>query len=133
MDDLEKGLRQALGNPSRWSTAKTRGTLKCITGRVPGASSDWDEGNENWATVSHGSRGIAYVCARVPFIVALQPFADEVKACADDAVILGVDDLDQHRYRVPRVLLEEIFAKPVTSIVSYDALSIRDLWYATVS
>ncbi len=71
----------------------------------------------------------------MPLAIVTSEFAKVAKECieAEEAIMFEVSDFDDRRYKAPKSLLERIFAKPLTSVVSYDALSIRDLWYATVS
>jgi hypothetical protein len=135
MLDLENAIRTAHNALQLWTLERIQELVTCINGHIPGARSDWDSANESWAVISRPDQGIAYICSKVPFIAVAGPFAKEVKECArvEEAVIFEVSDFDDHRYKVTKSMLENIFSKTLTSVVSYDALSIRDLWYATVS
>jgi hypothetical protein len=135
MVDLENAILRAHKGFQLWTRERMQELVTCITGRIPGARSDWDSANESWAVISRPNQGIAYICAKIPFIVVADPFAKGVNECvkAEEAVVFEVSDFDDHRYKVTKSVLENIFAKTLTPVVSYDTLSIRDLWYATVS
>jgi hypothetical protein len=135
MGNLEKAIIDARDGFQPWTRDSVRHVLKCVTCRLPGAQYDWDETNENWGVISRTDQGIAYICAKVPLIVVAGTFAAEVKECVKDneAVIFEVNNFDHKEHKVAKHVLEAIFGKMLTNVVSYEALSIRDLWYATVN
>ena len=135
MLDLEQTLVKARSDRRPWTADIVRRMLDCIVDRFPASRSDWDAGNESWGVVSRPGQGIAYVCVKMPLVIVLSPFAEDVRDCAraDGAVVFEVGDFDEHRYKVDKMLLESMFGKKLTSVVSYDDLSIQELWYATVS
>ena len=135
MENLETAIRRAQNDFRIWTEDETHRVLTCIAAHVHGSKFDWDMGNENWGVVYGPSMGIAYVCAAIPLIIVAERFIKDIEQCVKvgDAVIFVVDDFGSPLYKVSKDILEEIFRMRLTDVVSYDALSIRDLWYATVN
>jgi hypothetical protein len=135
MDELEQALRHSTALNGPWTPGHVREVLQCITSCITGASFDWEEGNENWASIWTAEDHIAKVSAKMPLVLVQKRYAEVIRDCAirAGAMSLGVSSFAEGGFCVPKELLERIFGRPLTSVVNYDKLSINDLWYATAT
>jgi len=107
-------------------------TLKSI---VADSSVDWDRlGGEKWARIIVDGEVVSYIHSELNLAFALGQFQTQFKQTFEECRlnIFFVDSFDR-KFSVEKHQLEQMFQIPLTLSLNYGALSINDLWWATVS
>lgn len=128
--DLTEIFRAAFLSKRPWTEADATRVLEALRDRWPGSRIDWEPGDEEWGRVFHERDGVVgMVCARAPIGAARA--RDEPDELPDGVAWLRFESTTDASYSLDRRVLEPIFTR-VSDVVDYAALSLDDLWYATV-
>lgn len=130
--DLSEFFQRGLEASATWTREKSGEVLHALATACPGARVDWEPGDEEWGRVLDSDGRVAgLVCARIPVGLAR---ADVPESGLSSAVTwLRFESIDQHDYRISPHILEKVFGRPVSRNIRYHAMSLNDLWWATVS
>ncbi|WP_159397848.1 hypothetical protein [Sorangium cellulosum] len=130
--DLSDVFRHSRAASSTWTHEKVLDILHALAARAPGASVDWEPGDEEWGRVLDADNEVlGLVCARVPIGAA----RDDVPLSELPSAVVWIQfrHIHDHNYRIAPEILEEVFGFRVSRNVDYEDLSMNDLWWATVS
>ncbi|KYF72244.1 hypothetical protein BE15_18950 [Sorangium cellulosum] len=97
----------------------------------PGSSVDWEPGDEEWGRVLDADTEIVgLVCARIP-IGAVRDDVPRSELPSGVTWIRFKSTRERH-YQVAPEILEKVFGREVSRSIDYGALSLDELWWATV-
>jgi len=134
MTELTETLSVAASKSSEWSLEMARGVLSSIAKSVPGASVDWEQGDEAWGRVVAGREVVAFVHGTWPIVIT-SPFLEksvrQVSTIGAAAVVVA-SSFSERAFCVDKAVLERLCSRPLSENVDYRELSINDLWWATV-
>jgi hypothetical protein len=135
MKTLRDRIEAAHELRARWNIQRAREVVTRLCTQLPNARVDWDEGDEEWARVIVGSDPVILVSAKLPLVIAQEPHDKLTIDGAEELGFIGyaVDDFSKKQHYVEKSFLESVFGRELSGNLSYDALSINDLWWATVS
>lgn len=132
--DISSKISEASKHSSAWDTGAVKEMLSLLASQRSEFRVDWEVGDENWGRVTDGQSDVAFVCARIPLIVVLKSLEVAANELGNEYVseVLIVESFDVHSFSVDAAILEDVFKKSLSPNVNYSALSIHDLWWATV-
>ncbi|MEM9541225.1 MAG: hypothetical protein AAGA60_17205 [Cyanobacteria bacterium P01_E01_bin.42] len=134
MINLDYYLRFTEKTVSNWGYREVRQVLTTLVRNIGDTEVDWEPRDEEWARLLVNREVVALICAKIPLIIMLKIYKERAKSLiAQESKILLIADFDEPIFCVSVELLEEIFGRKMTSDISYEALSIQDLWWATVT
>ncbi len=119
-----------------WNYESVRKALERLASSNSGAQIDWEKGDEQWGRVLVGNEVVAFVCAKLPLVAVhskLSGIASGWAGNQDGAEVIVMDDFEAADFSVDRSLLERIFGREISSNLDYNAISISELWWATVT
>ncbi|KYF98934.1 hypothetical protein BE20_33305 [Sorangium cellulosum] len=97
----------------------------------PVCSLDWEPGDEDWGWALVADMEIVgFVCARIP----IGAVRDDVprSELPSDVTWIRFKSTRERNYQVAPGLLEKVFGREVSGSIDYGALSLDELWWATV-
>ncbi|WP_437755839.1 hypothetical protein [Sorangium sp. So ce1389] len=130
--DLSDVFRDSRTVAATWTHEKVQDVLQALAAHSPGSWVDWEPFDEQWGRVLDADNDLlGFVCARVPIGAA----RDDVPLSELPSTVAWIRfrSADDHDYRIAPELLEEVFGREISRNVDYEALSMNDLWWATVS
>jgi hypothetical protein len=132
--DISSRIESAWNHSPDWNEMHVRKALEFISPFASGSVIDWDEGDEQWARVLKDNVTVAIIHAAWPLLIVHADLAQAARTFADtnNATVIVADNFDDHCFSVDRRLLERLLGRELTQNISYDSLSINDLWWATV-
>ncbi|HBQ98395.1 MAG: hypothetical protein J7524_23380 [Roseofilum sp. Belize BBD 4] len=135
MINIGNYFRFTENNLSHWKIEAVRQILDMLVHSIEDSIIDWEPGDEEWARLLVGKEVVAIVCAKVPLIIVLEKYKDKFSNhfFLKEIKIFIIKDFDDNLYCIEKELLEKTFGREMTSNISYSALSINDLWWATVT
>lgn len=134
MTNITSKIVEARSLTSHWSSEKVRHALSVLAELYPGSVVDWEEGDEEWGRVISQGSEMAYVNARCPliFVKARDETAGQRLSAQLDTVTIPAQDFDTPSISVDPSVLSELTRRPLTKNVSYDRVSVNEIWFATV-
>lgn len=134
IQDISEAFEIAHKYSNIWTSQTVRKAIQIIVASGVGLQDDWEEGDEEWGRVLQDNNVVAIVCARLPLVFLHSSLAQLTPSLTEDCVVsvVVVRDFDDVTYAVSKSLLERLFERSVSENVSCDAMSINDLWWATV-
>ncbi|WP_437577320.1 hypothetical protein [Sorangium sp. So ce887] len=130
--DLSDIFRHGLAASAAWTHEKVHDTLQALAVHSPGSSVDWEPGDEEWGRVLDADTEIVgLVCARIP----IGAVRDDVprSELPNDVTWIRFTSTRERDYQVAPQILEKVFRREVSRMIDYGALSLDELWWATVS
>jgi len=131
--DLTPSFKAAKERSTDWGLAAASGIMNAIALMIPNSVVDWEPGDEEWGRVLVGQKVRGLVHARMPLAFLVTPVAVPEDPSLSEVVIVRVERTDTRSFRIDKDWLESILGRPLTDNVDYEALSLDDLWWATVS
>lgn len=131
--DLTEIFEKAHNEKNSWSRDNVIRVLKILKDCIPESQVDWEEGDENWGRVIGYGEEVAFCNALVPVVVVHEKYSKCVQLTNLGCHLIVVDSFSDHVFRIEPTILEQIVGRQVSRNVSYDELSILDLWWATVT
>ncbi|MBB6485620.1 hypothetical protein [Rhizobium lusitanum] len=134
MIDISDAFRDALKLKGSWNQILFSTLLASLGEKVPDGCTDWEDGVENWGVVFNGEEVISFVCEPIPIAFVKRRFSKDLNAIMNRFGVIHVDaeEFDAEIYRVDKTILKDVFVD-VTDVVDYKCISLKDIWYATVT
>ncbi|XXY17782.1 hypothetical protein WME88_57105 [Sorangium sp. So ce216] len=129
--DLSNVFRHGLAVSGAWTHQKVHDALQALAAHSPGSSVDWEPGDEEWGRVLDADTEIVgLVCARIP----IGAVRDDVprSGLPSDVTWILFKSTRERDYQVAPQVLEKVFGREVSRNLDYGALSLDELWWATV-
>ncbi|WP_437609181.1 hypothetical protein WMF20_49585 [Sorangium sp. So ce834] len=129
--DLSDIFRHSRAASGKWTHDKVQDVLQALAAHSPGCSVDWEPGDEAWGRVLDADTEIVgLVCARIP----IGAVRDDVprSELPSDVTWIRFKSTRERDYQVAPELLEKVFGREVSGSIDYGALSLDELWWATV-
>jgi hypothetical protein len=130
--DLCDIFRHSCAASATWTHEKIRDALQALAAHSPGCSVDWEPGDEEWGRVLDADTEIVgLVCARISIGAA----RDDVprSELPSDVTWIRLKSTRERDYKVAPEILEKVFGREFSGSVDYGALSLDELWWATVT
>jgi hypothetical protein len=134
MMDITHEFSAAAKSSDSWTHSNVRTALNALCNGIPGSTSDWEEDDECWGRVLIKDESVVYVNANFPLIIVKLPFALAGTQCAKQfgMRIIIVDDFDSRQFAIDRAVLESLLGRELSTNVSYESISIIELWWSTI-
>ncbi|WP_437682784.1 hypothetical protein [Sorangium sp. So ce131] len=130
--DLSETFRQGLAASAPWTHEKVHDALQALAAHSSGSSVDWEPGDEEWGRVLDADTEIVgLVCARIP----VGAVRDDVPRSdlPRDVTWIPFKSTRERDYQVAPEILEKVFRREVSQNIDYGALSLDELWWATIT
>lgn len=117
-----------------WSESKVHAVLGFISSGIPGSTSDWETGDESWGRIIVGDIVIAFVNARFPLLIVNTEYEEVGRQCESVFCLccVSADDFDAKDFSMDQILVQRLFERELSPNLSYEEISINELWWATV-
>jgi len=134
MTTLIECIEEAHRRKGQWDEQDVKDLLRVISCAINESQVDWDEGDELWARVLEGDEVVAIVSAVMPLAILKEPYRNHVSCqeLAGSPQVYFVDNFEMPAFATSKEALEGLFERSLTDNVTYDSMSINDLWWATV-
>lgn len=106
-----------------------------IKNAIPIIDFDWEPGDEEWARFLLEKEVILIICARLPLAMGRLDYSERLSTFFEknNMKFLVFKDFQEEVFSISKPLLEDVFSKKLSDNISYESISIGDLWWSTIT